>query len=145
MKFKVHLVPDEGLHLEGSEPPSVLDFSEPLFRFEEPIQYQLDVTWVGDDSLLVLGKISTKVRAQCVRTLQWFDIPLVVKDFQVNLSDIKGDEADLTQEMREDILLLLPTNPVSPEGSLLKAEEPANSKDMRQVWEKLDQLKLKKK
>ena len=143
MKIKIHQVPEEGLHLEGQEAPSILDISEPLFRFESPVFYRLDISWVGDRSLLIRGYISTIVRAQCVRTLHWFDLPLVKQDFQHHQETIQGDEVDLTQQIREDILLLLPSNPVSPQAESLNAKQPVEPKIGNKVWEKLDRLKLK--
>lgn len=143
MKIKVHLVHEEGLHLEGDEPPSIMDFPEPLFRFEKPIHYQLDATWVGSRNLLIRGSLSTIIRARCVRTLEWFDLPVVVEDFQSHQTEFRGDEVDLTQEIREDILLALPLNPVLPETKPLKTEQPAPSKGGSEVWGVLNQLKLK--
>ena len=142
MKFKMSQVPEEGLHLEGEDSPSIMDISETLFRFEKPVRYEFDLTWVGKRSLLVQGRISTIVRAQCVRTLEWFDLPLIVEDFQHHV-DFKGDEVDLTEEIREDILLLLPANPISPEAKSVKTEQSPQPKGGSEVWEKLDQLKLK--
>ncbi len=144
MKIKIHQIPEEGLHVEGQETPSILDISEPLFRFENPIFYQLDIAWVGDRSLLVRGCISTTIRAQCVRTLDWFDLPLAKEDFQYHQETIHGDEVDLTQQIREDILLLLPSNPVSPQAKLPKAKQTVKPKSGNKIWKKLDQLKLKR-
>jgi uncharacterized metal-binding protein YceD (DUF177 family) len=142
MKIKVHQVPEEGLHLEGEEDSKIIDLNEPLYRFEQPIRYEFDLNWVGDRSLLIRGQLSTVVRAQCVRTLDWFDLPVVVKDFNWHGEQV-GDEVDLTAEIREDILLLLPTNPISPEAKPLPSEKLAKPDDRKEVWGKLDQLKLK--
>ena len=143
MKIKIYQIPEEGLHIEGQEAPSILDISEPLFRFESPIFYRLDIAWMGDRNLLIQGCISTVVRAQCVRTLDWFDLPLVKQDFQHHQETIQGDEVDLTQQIREDILLLLPSNPVLPQAKLPKADQPVEPESGNKIWEKLDQLKLK--
>jgi len=145
MKIKVHLVPEEGLHLEGLEPPSILDISEPIFRFENPIHYQLDITWVGHRSLLIRGRLSTTVRAQCVRTLQWFDLPIIAEEFQSHQPNLRGDEVDLTREIREDILLLLPSNPVSPRAKSFEPEHCSKSDkgSESEVWGILNQLKPK--
>ncbi len=144
MKIKIHQIPEEGLDIEGEEPPSVLNLSEKLFRFESPIRYQLNVMWVGKRGLLFRGRLSVMVRAQCVRSLEWFDLPIVVEDFQCHREEVRGDEVDLTPEVREDILLLLPSHPVLPKTELLKAELPAELGGDDRIWKKLDQLKIKK-
>lgn len=145
MKFKVHQVPEEGVHLEGDDSPKIMEMSEPLFEFKEPIHYSLDITWVGERGILASGSLSTTVRAQCVRTLEWFDLPLKVDDFEQYVKDFEGDEVDLTPLMREDILLLLPANPVSPEAEPIKEILPNKPKGGSLVWGKLDELKLKSK
>ncbi len=144
MKIKLHMIPEEGMWLEGEEPAAILDTAESLFRFEQPIHYALDLLWVGERNLMVRGKLSTIVRARCVRTLEWFDLPLATEEFECHLERVRGDEVDLTQEIREDILLLLPANPVSPEAKPLKAKKPsAPAKKGSRVWGELDKLKLK--
>jgi uncharacterized metal-binding protein YceD (DUF177 family) len=143
MKIKAHLIPEEGLHLQGEDPPTIMDLSENLFKFEKPIKFDLEATWVGDDSIFFQGTISTIVCAQCVRTLEWFDLPIVIKEFKAHKADITNDEVDLTEQIREDILLLLPTNPVSPKAKPLKTKMPVKKEEGSKVWRKLDQLKLK--
>ncbi len=143
MKIKVHDIPEETSHIKGEDPSSIFDLSDPLFRFEKPIRYDLELTWVGDRKILARGRLETVVRAQCVRTLEWFDLPLVVEAFDAVVEDIQGDEVDLTPEIREDILLLLPSNPVSPQAQPLKAGQHADLEAGSEVWEKLDKLKLK--
>lgn len=142
MKIKVHQIGEEGLILEGEDLPSILEFSEPLFRFEKPIRYQLSVNWVGDNDLLVCGRLSSVVKAQCVRTLEWFDMPIVVDNFECHI-EVKDDEADLTQEIREDILLALPSNPVLPDAKPLAVKQPPELESGNKVWGKLDRLKIK--
>jgi len=143
MKIKVHDIPEEGLHIEGEDAPSLYDVKDILYRFEKPIRYVLDFLWVGDRKLLVRGRLETVVRAQCVRTLDWFDLPLAQEGFEAFVEAVRGDEVDLTPQIREDILLLLPPNPVSPQAKPLKAGQPQDLEGGSEVWRKLDQLKLK--
>lgn len=141
MKFKLHLIPEEGLHLEGDEPSSILDLNEPLYRFEQPVHYAIEAVLLKGPSLLVRGRLATTVRACCVRTLEWFDLPVVVEDFQYHADQVSGDEVDLTEEIREDILLALPPNPVAPQAQPLESKEDRLGAQ-NQVWKKLDQLKI---
>jgi len=142
MKIKMHRIPEEGLRIEGDDPSSIMDFHEPLFRFEQPVHYALEATLVGSRGLSVRGRLSTIVRACCVRTLEWFDLPLAVEDFQYHATEVPGEEADLTQEIREDMLLLLPPNPVSPKAQPLDTGEPDQPRVQGEIWKKLDQLKI---
>jgi uncharacterized metal-binding protein YceD (DUF177 family) len=141
MKFKIHLIPEDGLHMEGEEAPAIMDLNEPLYRFEKPVHYSLDATLLNGRSLMVLGRLTTTVRACCVRTLEWFDLPVEVAEFQYHRDSISEDEVDLTGEIREDILLALPSNPVAPQSQPLdnKADQLGAQKE---VWKKLDQLHI---
>lgn len=143
MKIKVHQISEEGFRAQGEEPSGMLDLKEELFRCEAPVQYDLHLSWVGKRGILARGRLSTVVKARCVRTLDWFDLPLVVEDFQCHVDHLLGDEVDLTPQMREDILLLLPANPVSPQAKPLQVESTAEEAAGSRIWGKLDQLKLK--
>jgi len=145
MKIKLRQIPQEGLRIEGDEPPSVMDLRDPLYRFEQPIHYALEVTPVEGRGISVRGGLSTVARACCVRTLEWFDLPLVVENFQYHSGQVRGDEIDLTPEIREDILLALPSSPVSPQAQPLEAGKHDQARVQNGVWGKLDQLKLTKK
>ncbi|MDD2710386.1 MAG: hypothetical protein PHV34_20585 [Verrucomicrobiae bacterium] len=143
MIIKIHLVPEEGLHLEGDLPPSILDVQEPLYRFEQPVHYNLDATIPNQRSLLIRGRLTTTVRACCVRTLEWFDFLVDVKEFTYHNSEIQSDEVDLTPEIREDILLALPSNPVLPETKPVDVKPAGKTRGKDDIWRKLDQLKIR--
>jgi uncharacterized metal-binding protein YceD (DUF177 family) len=141
MKLKLHLLPQEGLHLEGEDPPSALDFPGGMFRFEQPIRWSLDLSETAPGRILARGRLSTVVRAQCVRTLEWFDLPVQVGNFLGEV-EARGDEVDLTPLIREDILLALPTHPVSPGTRPLAARSPQGAEAGGGPWGKLDQLNI---
>jgi uncharacterized metal-binding protein YceD (DUF177 family) len=143
MKIKVHQIPEEGTTFEGDLPVESLGFgNEPLYRFPNPVSYRLEVSWAGPRSVLARGRVSTMVKAHCVRTLEWFDLAVEVGEFEA-LEDVQGDEVDLTPHIREDILFNLPANPTSP-GSKPFQERAAPPLDQgNEAWDQLDKLKLK--
>lgn len=63
-----------------------------------------------DSELLVTGKLNTQFQLQCVRTLHPFQKTISIKDFQQSF-EIKEEVVDLTQTLREEILLQLPVYP----------------------------------
>ncbi len=92
MKIKVHQIPEEGVHLQGEDPASILDLAEPLFRFKKPVHYDLQISWVGERSILAAGRLSTIVSAQGVQTLEWFDLPLAtIRQTSLKRISLKGD------------------------------------------------------
>ncbi|MCC7517813.1 MAG: hypothetical protein IT578_01360 [Verrucomicrobiae bacterium] len=141
MKVKLRLLPEEGLHLEGEDPPSILDCPGEFYRFEQPVRYALDLMETAPNRILARGRLSTVVRARCVRTLEWFDLPVEVEDF-VGETETRRDEVDLTPLMREDILLALPSHPAAPGTQPLAAQPPGAGGPGSGRWNKLDQLNI---
>jgi uncharacterized metal-binding protein YceD (DUF177 family) len=91
---------------------------------------------------------------QCVKCLEHFRFPAVVKDFACQIELTGAEMVDLTDPIREDILLALPAHPhcdwngerVCPGAfhELKETESPEDeSAEKRDVWGPLDQLKLK--
>lgn len=85
-----------------------------------------------DENVLVSGTVDTAVDVQCVRSLEFFNLPLeiVLDDIPYSLPDRitfaeSEDEPDrqvsseswidLTEMLREEIILTLPINPIDPQ------------------------------
>jgi uncharacterized protein len=154
--MKVHLnqIPHEGLHLEGTDPAAILDFQDSQVRAVSDVRYRLDIG-LSDGGLFATGELSVDLEFECVGCLETFRRPLTVPNFACQI-ELHGPEmVDLTEPMREDILLALPPHPhcdwngerVCP-GAARVARIHAAAADPipqeREVWGALDQLKLKK-
>lgn len=143
MQINLRHIPADGKRYAGDENAAELKIENPLYRFEEPIHYDLEATLNGR-GILVRGSLRTSVRATCVRTLEPFDLPVNIEDFTVLVEEVPGDIVDLTPHMREDILLELPAHPVNPNAPkavhLTNDAPPAKGSA---AWEKLEQLKGK--
>lgn len=152
--MKVHLqqIPHEGKHLEGEEPSSILDVRDTQhLRPLGPIDYSLDVGLSGG-GLFATGRLGVDLELQCVTCLDHFAYPLQVEDFATQVELTGAETVDLTEPIREDILLALPANPHcdwSGERECKGAFHPATTEsasdlvDRTDVWEALDQLQLK--
>ncbi|MEQ1850095.1 MAG: hypothetical protein ABMA01_00750 [Chthoniobacteraceae bacterium] len=149
--MKVHIlqIPEEGKHYEGEEPAELLDLDDERTRALGPVQYALDVG-LSDGGLFATGTLAVNVECQCVRCLEKFQRPLEVNDFACQV-ELEGREmVDLTEYLREDILLALPAHPHCDWNAdkVCKAQfrdapseaEPLD--DHRDAWKSLDQLKL---
>ncbi len=152
--MKVHLnqIPAEGLHVEGSENASMLDLKEADIKPLGDVQYSLEVG-LSDGGLFATGEVGVDLELVCVSCLEKFRFPLRVPDFACQM-ELKGPETvDLTEPVREDILLALPPHPHCDwngervcQGEYLRAkaqsaeQPPSASPD---AWGALDQLKLK--
>ena len=151
MKVHINQIPPEGAHLEGDEPNEILDLNDPQVRPLGAIHYSLDVGLSGG-GLFATGRLTVDFEFQCVNCLERFRQQLVVDPFACQVELTGAETVDLTEPIREDILLALPPHPrcdwngeqtckgAFPTGT--EAEETALN---REVWDALDQLKLKNK
>ena len=149
MKVHVLQIPPDGMQLEGEEPSDILELDSARARATGPIEYSLDVG-LSEGGLFATGTLAVGIECDCVRCLEKFSRTLVVDDFACQV-ELEGREmVDLTEHVREDILLTLPAYPHCDWNGekVCKAQfrdapseaEPLD--DHRDVWKGLDQLKL---
>jgi uncharacterized protein len=153
MKIHVRQIPPDGLHLEGEEVADILQIQEPdHVRALSPLSFSLDVG-LSENSLWVTGSLAQDVELACVRCLEMFAYPVRIDDFAWQ-TDLAGPETiDLTEPVREDILLALPSYPrcdwsgekdcpadlqAKEQPDLLEAE---GEHSASAAWQTLDQLK----
>jgi len=149
MKVHVLQIPEEGKHFEGEEPSDLLDLDGERIKAIGPVAYSLDVG-VSEGGLFATGSLSVQVECECVRCLKKYCRPLAVDDFACQVQLEGREMVDLTEYVREDILLALPAHPHCDWNGekVCKAQfrdatsdaEPLD--DHRDVWKGLDQLKL---
>lgn len=146
MKIHIAQIPDEGLVLEDELPSDLIDCPE--FRPTGPIRYQVEATYRARN-LLVRGWLRVEGQGPCVRCLRGLPVCVEVPEFTVLVEKPESECVDLTEHVREDILLALPAYarceldesqrcPVTGErwGDLVR-DQPAFSAD---VWAALDKL-----
>lgn len=110
MRINLRDVTDDGLKLSG-------EISEDIFKLEEggvqpsgPVRYDLRAELV-DETLVVRGTLEADFELICVRCLDPFLFSVELPD-AIFAEDIAGRETiDLTESIREDILLALPDHP----------------------------------
>ena len=149
-------LPEFGEQIKGEISPDIFELNEQLEgKPTTGLIYDLNVQQF-DSELLVRGSIHTVFELTCVRTIHPFTMTIRIDDFATSI-EISEDTMDLTEQLREEILLLLPIYPVcdmGDEGMTCEIEEkylaldkdqesdleekPAESQDDR--WSALDQL-----
>ncbi|MEA3211895.1 MAG: hypothetical protein QOE70_4952 [Chthoniobacter sp.] len=153
--MKVHLnqIPHDGLHVEGSDPNQILDLHDPMVRPVSEVRHDLDVG-ISEGGLFATGTIGVDLELQCVACLETFLFPLTIPNFACQVELTGSEMVDLTEPIREDILLALPPHPhcdwngerVCKGAVLLEQSRPAEDPVPQEleVWGALDQLKIKK-
>lgn len=134
MKVDFRLIEPEGSELTFSESAEDLDLTAEGIEFPEPIEVELTATKTGDE-IIVQGMLSTVAGMDCSRCLERFERPVGSKlQFVVQLLEISApqdsddedfvilpktiQEYDLSERVREAILLELPLKPLCTESCL---------------------------
>ena len=150
--MKIHLTkfPVEGLHIEGEEDHDILEVQDELYRALSPVRYCLDVG-LSDGGLFATGSLAVDLELECVRCLKRFEQTVEVPDFAIQVELTTSETVDLTQEIREDILLALPPHPHCDwnganccagvlEIQRIQESEPPADLGEKNPWKTLDQL-----
>lgn len=150
MKVHIDQIPPEGAHFEGEDPASILELQGTDFTATSPVRYSLDLS-VSDATLIATGSLAVDLEAGCVSCLEPFPLPVRVDDFACQ-AELKGsEEIDLTEVLKEDILLALPAHPRCDWDGKRKCPgvqrpapaESSEGEDRPNVWGSLDQIKFK--
>jgi len=145
--MKVHLkqIPPEGLHLEGEDPAAILELNDPSVQPKGDVRWALDIG-LSEGGLFATGQLAVDLGLQCVSCLKKFTYPLRVEDFATQMELAGSETVDLTDQVREDILLALPPYPHCDwNGDVCKgaARKVTQSPGDSHTWDELDKLKFK--
>ena len=144
---------EEGEWFEGELHPLALDVEEDdLLRIVGPMRYRVHVMVAGEE-VLVRGSVAQRLWSVCRRCAVEFEADIEEPDFIVSYPrDDAVEFLDLTPELREGILLALPSYPICKEeclGLCVRCGANLNEKPCscppgarEEQWSALDQLKL---
>lgn len=155
MKIEVSKIPPEGDRFEGEEPAEILELEgNPLAKPEGPVYYDFQVEKVSHE-LIVSGTLRVKMAFECSKCADFFSTTMTVSSFLRAYAVPEGTETvDLTEDIREDILVNLATFPLCsptckglcPQCGKNWNEGPCSCKPASgegSGWSELDKLKLK--
>lgn len=145
----------------GSLPVEIFDLEPGGPRPLSPLHYRLHVHH-QEDQLTVTGELNADFSFECVRCLEPFTDRITLDGYFIEQQlDGKTLSVDLTDSVREDMLLALPDHPRCEEASLHPrvcsaatmftgasqhsldhSEETSTRSDSQDLWGALDQLKL---
>ena len=152
MKIHLRQLTHGHAHLENDFDAASLELEKTGARATGPVHCSLDVG-LSEGGIFATGLLSVPVQLECVKCLRAFETTLTVPDFAAQV-ELEGRESvDLTPEIREDILLVLPSHPRCDADGRTKCPAtfqsapaaPLTEEVDRSTWDALDQLKLKKK
>ena len=110
MKIHIRQIPVGGLHVEGEEAHDILKLEDERTRPVSPVRYSLDVG-LSEGGLFATGSVEVDMDLECVCCLERFAYTVQVPNFAIQIELSGAESVDLTEELREDILLTLPPYP----------------------------------
>jgi len=131
----------EGEDFEGVLDDAVLDLNDPYVKPFAGIRYEINAQVFGTE-LLVRGTLEQDFDGVCSRCGKDFDFTVSVPDFTASFEvPADGSPVDLTDEVRQSIILALPTYPrCRPDCPGLQKETDSTPDDR---WSVLDNLTTK--
>ena len=106
-----HILPDTPYLLDGTESADILELppdADPPLAPAGDITYHLSAVMAGAD-LIVTGKASVPLATVCARCLDDIRVTIAVKDLCFHFEKVRDLEVDLTDEVREELLLAFPS------------------------------------
>ncbi len=113
MRIEISKIPEEGTDYTGEETPEALGLAgDPAARLEGPVQCDFFVQVVSKE-LLVKGHLRVPISCQCAKCAEFFSTTLTDLSFLRAYELSEGlDSVDLTEDIREELLLGIPGFPV---------------------------------
>ncbi|MBQ7694628.1 MAG: DUF177 domain-containing protein [Lentisphaeria bacterium] len=153
IKFSVRCVEKEPIFLEGTEPESFWALPEKdEFAPASPVSYAFRIS-AAAGSFLVTGSVRGTVSTRCGRCLA--PLKLEIRNDHVELcyakSDIVTEEVDISGDVRDELLIELPMNPLCSEeckglcpvcGTDLNKKRCRCKRPENPVWSALDDIEL---
>ena len=106
-----HILPDTPYLLDGTESAEILELppdADPPLAPAGDITYHLSAVMAGAD-LIVTGRASVPLATVCARCLDDIRVTIAVKDLCFHFEKVRDLEVDLTDDVREELLLAVPS------------------------------------
>ena len=106
-----HILPNTPYLLDGTESADILELpadADPALVPAGDITYHLSAVMAGAD-LIVTGSASVPLATVCARCLDDIRVPISVKNLCLHFEKVRDLEVDLTDDVREELLLAIPS------------------------------------
>lgn len=153
--IEIRLLTPEGVKFDGEEPASMLEIVDTDdMSFPAPVKYDLKASLVSG-GVLVAGRAWTRIAGRCGRCLERFEADIAAADICHFYENVNGPELDVTDDIREDLILMLPANPICSDECLGLCPECGSNRNLKPcrchdakpanpAWDGLDDLKFEK-
>ena len=108
-------LPEDGKQFAGELPPEIFDLPKGDARPVGPLAYDLHVQRF-EGELFLSGSLSAPFEFTCVRTLHPFVQTIRIDHVPIAIEIADQSKIDVTEALREEILLEFPANPLCDEA-----------------------------
>lgn len=117
MQIDLNTLDPEGEHFSGQDSLESLGLEgDEEVRVLEGVRYDVSAHLMDDDELAVHGRLDLKISLRCARCGEFYTAELSEKRFEwVGKPEDNGACADLTEDMRETMILRFPSFPLCAE------------------------------
>lgn len=121
-------LPSDGKDITGTEPASFFGLEpQDAAQAVSPLKYELHLEKDGDE-IVVTGRLEATFRLECGRCLEPFEHRLVIEDYLAEIPLESKGTINLTDTIREDTLVALPSYPRCEAGNVRPRQCPAEGK-----------------
>ena len=107
MEINIHHIPEEGLDIDSSIPSEVLEVVDgERITGTTPVICEMKAS-LSNTNLIIRGEATVVLNCKCDRCLEKAEVPVHAEDICIVIEDTP-DIVDLTNDIREDILLAFP-------------------------------------
>ncbi len=128
--FQIDLrsLPDDGRDVSGQESASFFALDEKdLVQAVSPLKYDLHVQRDGGD-IVVTGRLEAVFSLECGRCLERYEHRVELPDYSAEIEIAKDTTINLTDTIREDTLVALPSYPRCEDGNVRPRQCPAEGR-----------------
>lgn len=121
-------LPEGGKDISGTEQPSFFGLKpEDGIQAVSPLQYDLHIE-KDDDEVVVTGSLEATFSLECGRCLERFDHRVALSHYETEITFEKDMTINLTDTIREDTLVALPSYPRCEAGNVRPRQCPAEGR-----------------
>lgn len=117
LKIELATLPEEGKELTGELAKEIFDLPADDAQATGPLEYELWVHRFGSE-LLLTGSLSASFEFTCVRTLHPFVQTIRLESAAISVEIGNEGVIDVTDALREEILINFPADPRCEEGDV---------------------------
>ena len=114
MRINISKIPKEGLRLEEEADADSLELNTNDLKFDGPVKLEVEVRREGAD-IFISGDIKGKMSLTCGRCLDNYE-QVLAKGIFLQLPAPHGPVLDITDNIREEIILEYPMKPLCKES-----------------------------